>query len=143
MKPATLAETVRPIDDETASLLVPVNIRRKPGHATVILPAHIEQQRQKARKPDTRMVAAFTRAWRWKRLLESGKYHTIRQIIDEERIPKSHGWRIYRLNMVAPDIVAAILAGTQPEDLRLQHFYLKPVPDLWDNQRRRYGFTST
>jgi hypothetical protein len=140
MKPLTLTETVRPIDDEIASLLVPINIRRKLGTATVILPAHVEQQRQKARKPDARMVAAFARAWRWKKLLVGGKYHTIAQILEAENIHESHGWRIFRLNMMAPDIVAAILAGTQPEDLRLHHFFLKPIPDLWDDQRRRYGF---
>lgn len=140
MKPATLAETVRPIGDETASLLVPVNIRRKPGWATVILPAHFEKQHKKPRQPDARMVAAFTRARRWKNLLEAGKFHTVLQIAEAEKVHKSYAWRLYRLNMVAPDIVAAILAGTQPEDLRLQHFYVKPVPDLWDDQRRRYGF---
>ena len=140
MKPLTMAETVRPIDDETASLLVPVNIRRRPGLATIILPAHLERQQPKPRKPDARMIAAFARARRWKNLLDAGKFHTVMQIAESENLHKSHAWRLFRLNMVAPDIVATVLNGTHPEDLCLQRFYVKPIPDLWDDQRRRYGF---
>ena len=49
--------------------------------------------------------------------------------------------RILRLNYLAPDIIAAILAGAQPNGLtRLRLTQGAPLPLDWDLQRRMFGF---
>lgn len=56
-------------------------------------------------------------------------------------LPKSPYERnLCRLAFLAPDIQAAILAGRQPHELTLTRILLQPIPALWEDQRRRYGF---
>ena len=62
------------------------------------------------------MVKAIARAFRWRDMLESGEYATIREIADAEKINESYVGRVLRLTLLAPDIVEAILGGRQPAD---------------------------
>ena len=87
------------------------------------------------------MIAAITKAHLWKEEIESGKMANLEAIAKRERITVSYISRIYRLTLLAPDIVDAILAGTQPKTLTLLDM-LKPFPLLWAEQRERYGFAS-
>lgn len=48
--------------------------------------------------------------------------------------------RLLRLNYLAPDIIAAILAGAQPEDLTRTRLLQGSLPLDWDLQRRMFGF---
>jgi site-specific DNA recombinase len=48
--------------------------------------------------------------------------------------------RILRLNYLAPDIVAAILVGAQPQGLTCQRLLHGVLPLDWDLQRRMFGF---
>ena len=63
------------------------------------------------------MVKAIARAFRWRDMLESGKYATIREIAAAEKINESYVGRVLRLTLLAPDIVEAILSGRQPAEL--------------------------
>ncbi len=48
--------------------------------------------------------------------------------------------RLLSLNSLAPDIVEAILAGTEPEGLSIAKLTDQPIPEDWNEQRRLYGF---
>jgi hypothetical protein len=48
--------------------------------------------------------------------------------------------RVLRLNYLAPDIVAAILAGAQPEELTGRSLLHGALPLDWDLQRSTFGF---
>lgn len=48
--------------------------------------------------------------------------------------------RLVRLNYLAPDIVAAILDGTQPEELKGGKLMATELPMDWSLQRRLLGF---
>jgi len=41
---------------------------------------------------------------------------------------------------VAPSIVKDVLAGKQPENLKISDFTAKAIPDLWEEQREVFGF---
>ena len=45
-----------------------------------------------------------------------------------------------KLNSLAPDIVEAILAGTEPEGMSIAKPTSQPIPEAWNEQRRLYGF---
>jgi hypothetical protein len=48
---------------------------------------------------------------RWQRLLEKGRFGTLAELADAERISRSYVCRVLRLTLLAPDIVERILDG--------------------------------
>jgi hypothetical protein len=58
---------------------------------------------------------------------------------DKERINRSYLSRTIRLSLLAPDIVEAILNGTQPGTLKLADLE-GPFSIDWEEQRDAFGF---
>jgi S-adenosylmethionine synthetase len=54
------------------------------------------------------------RGFRWRGLIESGRYCSIQEIAAAEKINASYVGRILRLTLLAPDIVEGILARPSP-----------------------------
>jgi ParB-like chromosome segregation protein Spo0J len=78
-------------------------------------------------------VKALARAHRWRRLLEAGRFGTLAELADAERISRSYVCRVRRLTLLAPDIVEPILDG--PPTATLAEL-LKPFPVEWERQRQ-------
>ena len=72
----------------------------------------------------------LARAFRWKRMLESGEFTTIAELAEREEIAPSYMTRVMRLTLLAPDIVEAIVAGRQPKQITLAHL-LEPFSAEW------------
>jgi hypothetical protein len=90
------------------------------------------------RRTDGTLVKSLARAFRWKRMLESGEFATIAELAERERIAPSYMTRVLRLTLLAPDIVEAILDGRQGPDVTLVQL-LEPLPVEWVGQRARAG----
>lgn len=86
------------------------------------------------RRTDSTLVKALARAFRWKRLLESAEFVTIAELAEREGIAPTYMTRVLRLTLLAPDIVEAILDGTQGPEVTLARV-LVPVPVEWSEQR--------
>ncbi|MDR5654345.1 hypothetical protein [Ruixingdingia sedimenti] len=126
-----------PIPD-TVTIHVPFRIVRRGGRKEMQLPEGAAQQR----KTDSALVKALARAFRWKRILESGDFVTINELAEREGIAVSYLTRVLRLTLLAPDIVEAILDGTQEPDVTLSRL-LEPLPADWRLQwRGRNGLGS-
>ena len=54
------------------------------------------------------------RAFRWRKLLETGAFATVEELAAAEKINPSYVSRVLRLTLLGPDIVEAILDGRQP-----------------------------
>jgi hypothetical protein len=80
------------------------------------------------------MVKALARAFRWKRMLDQGRYGSITEVAASEKIDRGFVGTLLRLTLLAPDIIEAILDGRQPAGLGLPAL-LKPFPVEWDRQR--------
>lgn len=52
----------------------------------------------------------------------------------------SYDRKLCRLAFLAPDIQKTIIAGRQPRDLSLLRLLNEPIPILWSEQRRKFGF---
>ena len=76
---------------------------------------------------DSILVKALARAFRWRRLLESGIHATVEELAAAEKINPSYVSRVLRLTLLAPDIVAAISDGRQPESVTLVRL-MNPFP---------------
>lgn len=84
------------------------------------------------------MTKSVARAFRWQRPLENWTYTCLDDIAQSERIGASFVSRYYRLVLLAPNIVEAILDGKQPAELTLKSL-LKNFPITWNGQRDFLG----
>jgi hypothetical protein len=80
------------------------------------------------------MIKSLGRAFRWRRLLETGAYGTIDEIATAEKINPSYVSRLLRMTLLAPDIVESILDGRQTNGLTLARA-MQPFPVEWVGQR--------
>ena len=94
--------------------------------------------------PDTGLVRLIVRANTIRDRLLADKSLTFDDIAKSEGVVPSYATRLFRLTVLAPDIVSAILTGKQPPELtgrRLMDDTRLPLD--WSEQRRRLGFEST
>ncbi|RHZ90947.1 hypothetical protein D1114_21565 [Cereibacter sphaeroides] len=117
-----------PIHD-TVTIHVPFRLVKRGGRKEMQLPAGAAQPR----KADNTLVKALARAFRWKRMLESGEYATIAELAAREGITLSYLTRVLRLTLLAPDLVAAILDGRQGPEVTLAKL-MEPFPAEWAEQ---------
>lgn len=68
---------------------------------------------------DITLVKALARAFRWRKLLEAGRYATIDELASAEKINASYVSRILRLTLLAPEIVDVVLHGRQALEMML------------------------
>ena len=115
---------------DTVTIHVPFRIVKRGGRKQVRLPDGAET----TRGPDNTLVKALARAFRWKRMLETGEYATIAELAEREGIARSYMTRVLRLTLLAPDIVEAILDARHPPGLTLQSLRVQ-IPDEWSRQR--------
>jgi hypothetical protein len=122
-------------DGRTVTVRVPISIRRRGGRKLVLAPdgAEVTAAPVTRRHVDNAMVKAIARAFRWRGMLESGEYATIREIANEEKINETYVGRVLRLTLLAPEIVEAILNGRQPPGLQLDGLR-RQFPVLWHAQ---------
>ena len=121
----------------TLTIRVPLTLRKRGGRKQVVAPEGASWGAPRPRVDNT-MVKAIARAHRWKRLLESGRFASVTELAEAEKINQSYLCRVLRLTLLAPDIVEAILDGRQPAKLQMDAL-LKPMPLDWAAQRAGLG----
>jgi hypothetical protein len=129
--------TRRQASVETISIHVPFVIRKYGGRKQVVMStgAAANAQRQQV---DSTLVKALARAFRWKRMLESGEFTTIKELAEHEKLGFSYLTRVLRLSLLAPNIVEAILEGRQPTEMKLADL-LEPFPLEWEEQVEQFA----
>ncbi len=126
-------------DGSYVDVFVPIAFRRFGGRKTIVAPDGQPISPIRSKAADTTLTKALARACRWQKLLDDGVYGTMAEIADKERINRSYLSRTIRLSLLAPDIVEAILNGTQPPTLRLADLEA-PFSIYWHEQRTAFGF---
>lgn len=116
---------------DTMTIYVPFRVVKRGGRKEMVLPEGAAQ----ARKPDNTLVKALARAFRWKRMLESGEFASISELAEREGIAPSYMTRIMRLTLLAPDIIEAILDGRQETEVTLARV-LEGFQVEWRSQRQ-------
>ena len=114
---------------ETVTLHVQFRIVKRGGRKEMQLPEGATQPR----RTDNTLVKALARAFRWKRMLESGEFASISELAEREGIAFTYMARVLRLTLLAPDIVEAILAGKQGAEATLKGL-MEPFPLEWRSQ---------
>src|SRR6185436_4159116 len=91
-------------------------------------PASTPRPRNLPDGPHKTILKALGRAYRWKRMLESGEFTSISDLAAVEKINHSYVRRILRLTLLSPQITERILDGQLTKKLQLEDL-LKPFPD--------------
>ncbi|ADZ72551.1 bacteriophage-like protein [Pannonibacter phragmitetus] len=122
-----------PIPD-TVTLHMPFRVVKRGGRKEMQMPDGAVQPR----RTDNTLVKALARAFRWKRMLDSGEFATITELAEREGIAPSYMTRVLRLTLLSPDNVEAILDGKQGPAVTLARV-LEPFPLEWEEQRQLFA----
>jgi hypothetical protein len=114
---------------DTITVHVPFRLVKRGGRKDMVLPV----DRTTPRQTDDTLVKALARAFRWKRMLESGDFATIAELAKHEKIAPSYMTRVLRLTLLEPKIVEAILLGKQGTEASLARL-MEPFPLEWGLQ---------
>lgn len=124
-------------DGRTLNVHVPMTFRARGGRKLVVSPDGVPSWAKPRTRIDNTMVKALARAFRWRKLLETGAYATVEEIARAEKINTSYVSRVLRLTLLAPEIIKMILDGRHPTDLTMAAL-MKPFPVEWWEQTRLF-----
>ena len=134
-----MAKSQLKTEGRTITVRVPISIRKRGGRKVVLAPSGAPHNAVlMCQRADNAMIKAIARAFRWREMLEAGKYATIKEIAKADQINESYLSRMLRLTLLAPDVVEAILEGRQPQTCTLAKL-MRRFPVLWANQRIEIG----
>ena len=123
---------------KTLTVVIPLSVKKRGGRKAMIAPGVMTLERRQ----DITLIKAVARAFRWRRILETGRFATINELAAAEKINSSYVSRVLRLSLLAPDIVEAILDGRQAETINLPALLGAESAD-WTSQRRLLGHKHT
>jgi len=125
-------------DGRTMVVSIPISFRRQGGRKRVVTAANAEAWSPPKPQVDNTLVKAVVRAHRWRNMLESNLFSSVRELAKAEKINESYLCRVLRLTLLSPAITEAILNGFQPDGLELAQL-LKSIPAEWDQQQALFS----
>ena len=94
--------------------------------------------------PDAGLVRLLVRAHAIRDQLLTDRSRTFEDIAKSASVVPSYATRLFRLTVLAPDIVSAILSGRHPPELTARRLMDDTrLPLDWHEQRRYLGFPSS
>ena len=85
---------IKVLPSDVVTIQVQFRIVKRGGRKMMQVPTGAMQQR----KPDSTIVKALSRAFRWKQMLQSGGFTTIADLAVYEKIAPTYMSRVLRLN---------------------------------------------
>jgi hypothetical protein len=126
-------------DHRVTTLSIPARLKRTGKEMRIIVHDGSEPN-----TPDTGLVRLIVRANAIRDRLLADKSLTFEDIAKSEGVVPSYATRLFRLTVLAPDIVNAILTGKHPPELTARRLMDDTrLPLDWSEQRRHLGFKST
>jgi hypothetical protein len=131
-----IADSSSDTADDVVTLVIPARLRR----AGVEMKLVVDDGSESA-SPDVGLTRLLLRAHVIRDHLLQDKSLTLDDIAKSEGIVPSYATRLFRLTLLAPDIVSAILAGKHPPELNARKLLDDTrFPPDWREQRRVLGF---
>ena len=130
----------------SVTVSVPLTIRRRGGRKQIIGPGGAVARQGGSGagvvpvNGDPALIKALARGFRWRRMLEEGRYGSISEMAKAEGVERGYVGSLLRLTLLAPPMVEAILDGRQPEGVTLPAL-LEGAPMAWGEQSVASGQT--
>lgn len=90
--------------------------------------------------PDRSLIQLIESARTAQRMMDEHRDLAVPELARMRRMRPSQFARLIRINYLAPDIVASILDGTQPDNLTRRRLLAANIPTDWALQRRLFCF---
>ncbi|WP_244553246.1 hypothetical protein [Bradyrhizobium erythrophlei] len=116
---------------------IPISMRLTGGRKKIVTPANAAPWSPPPARVDNTVVKALARAHRWRGMLESNLFATVRDLSKAEKINEAYVCRVLRLTLLSPKITEAILSGRLPDTIDLAKL-LKPFPLEWERQEASF-----
>lgn len=103
----------------SVTVTVRMTIRRRAGRKQIIgpdgapVPTGGDASGLAETRGDPALVKALARAFRWRRMLEEGRYGSIRELAAAEGVDRAYVGRVLNLTLLAPRLVEGILEGAE------------------------------
>jgi hypothetical protein len=113
----TIGDLGRPILNPSGRTMVvsmPISLRRQGGRKRVETPANAPSWAPPPARVNGSIIKALVRAHRWRSMLESNLFTSIRELAKAEKINESYLCRVLRLPLLSPTLTEALLNGRQP-----------------------------
>ena len=121
----------------SVTVTIPLTIRRRGGRKQIIGPDGAQVRDDGAGVATTRgdpaLVKALARGFRWRRMLEEGRYASIRELAAAEGVDRSYVGRVLNLTLMRPDLVQKVLDADARTDIMLTGA-INLVKDEWSRQ---------
>lgn len=124
--------------EQSNTVTVPFTIRKRGGRKLILTPDGTVAAPAPRSRPDSALLKALARGFRWKKMLQEGDYQTLEEIADSENINPSYVSRLLRMTLLAPEIVEAILAGRHPPGMTMARA-MQPFPMEWKGQQGHFA----
>jgi site-specific DNA recombinase len=114
----------------------PMTIRRRGVEMRLV----IEGNRVHAPRADSALLKAVARAHQWSEDLLMGRAQSVAEISEREGVADRYVRRLMRLGFLAPEIVEAIVEGSQPRELSAEALAERiALPLIWTSQEQAVG----
>lgn len=123
-------------ENETFQISVAYRATRLANGAKIIVPATAREETRF--NGSLRLARCLAKGFVWRRQLESGL--TLQELSAAEKINERDIRFAVRISMIDPAIVESVLSGKSPEFLTYAFMKKHPIPLLWSDQRKLYGF---
>jgi hypothetical protein len=126
-------------NNQVTTLSIPARLKRTGKEMRIVVTDGSEPA-----TPDSGLVRLLVRANAIRDQLLADRSLTFEDIAKNEGVVPSYATRLFRLTVLAPDIVSAILSGRHPPELTARRLMDDTrLPLDWNEQRRCLGFAST
>lgn len=123
-------------DARTVTVHIPWRLKKRGGRKLVLAPDGSQVAPTNAPRIENAMIKVLVRAFRWRKLLDSGAYASVSELALAEGVDPSYLGRALRLTLLAPDIVEAILDDRLPEGVGVAEI-MRPLTAEWGEQAQK------
>jgi hypothetical protein len=127
----------------SVTVSVPLTIRRRGGRKQIIGPDGAVAPKGECGagvvpvRGDPALIKALARGFRWRRMLEEGRYASISEMAKAEGVERGYVGSLLRLTLLAPEMVEAIMDGRLVNGMNSVPF-AGLLPIEWERQYRAH-----
>jgi DNA invertase Pin-like site-specific DNA recombinase len=135
-----LGESLKKQDQEKDEFQIdlPVSFRRRGVEMKLV----IADDRNPMLAPDLKLISVIARGHAWFGELKNGEASSLGELVESLGVDQGDVSRLIPLAFLAPDIINAILEGSQPVELTATRLMrMTNLPASWAEQRQYLGFS--